>query len=81
MNIVCAWCHKDMGEKDGEGIDGVSHGVCEECLNRLLERTRRTRTVRIARRPEITNRGGGDHWLILIPKKFKQNLNIPFMAS
>lgn len=35
MKIVCAWCGKDMGEKDGEGIEGISHGVCEECLSKL----------------------------------------------
>lgn len=32
LKIVCAWCGKDMGEKDGEGVEGVSHGICEDCL-------------------------------------------------
>ena len=35
MKIMCAWCDKDMGEKDGEGIEGVSHSICDVCLNRL----------------------------------------------
>ena len=35
MKIVCAWCGKDIGEQDSEGIDGVSHGVCEECLEKM----------------------------------------------
>ncbi len=35
MKIVCAWCGKDVGEKDGEGIEGISHGVCEECLSKF----------------------------------------------
>ena len=35
MNIVCAWCGKSIGNKDGEGINGVSHGVCETCYERL----------------------------------------------
>ena len=35
MKIVCAWCGKDMGEKDGEGIEGISHSICEECLSKL----------------------------------------------
>ena len=35
MKIRCAWCGKDMGEKDGEGIEGVSHGMCENCLDKL----------------------------------------------
>ena len=36
MKIVCAWCEKDMGEKEGEGIEGISHSVCEECANKLV---------------------------------------------
>ena len=36
MKIVCAWCRKDMGEKDGEGVNGVSHSICQECLAKLL---------------------------------------------
>ena len=35
MKIVCAWCGKCMGERDGEGIEGVSHGMCEACLNKM----------------------------------------------
>ncbi len=31
IKIICAWCGKDMGEKEGEGIEGVSHGMCNEC--------------------------------------------------
>ncbi len=35
MKIRCAWCGKDMGEKDGEGVEGVSHSVCEDCYEKL----------------------------------------------
>ena len=28
MKVICAWCKKEMGEKEGEGI---SHGMCESC--------------------------------------------------
>ncbi|MBM4433087.1 MAG: hypothetical protein FJ025_03725 [Chloroflexi bacterium] len=31
IKIICAWCGKDMGEKEGWGIEGVSHGMCNEC--------------------------------------------------
>ena len=31
LQVVCAWCGKDMGEKYGNGQEGVSHGMCEEC--------------------------------------------------
>ena len=36
MKIVCAWCEKDMGEKEGEGIEGISHSICEECADKLV---------------------------------------------
>ncbi len=35
MKIVCAWCGKDMGEKEptfGNFKYEVTHGMCEECL-------------------------------------------------
>jgi len=35
MKIICAWCKKDMGEKNGEGVEGVSHSMCEECFAQL----------------------------------------------
>jgi len=35
MKMVCSYCGKDMGEKDGGGVEGVSHGICEECLKKL----------------------------------------------
>jgi len=41
MKIVCAYCGKDMGEKDGEGIEGSSHGVCEQCFKKLKAKKRR----------------------------------------
>jgi len=31
MKIICAWCRKDMGEKDGEGQEGITSTICEEC--------------------------------------------------
>ena len=38
MKIVCAWCGKDMGEKDGKSVEGVSHSICKECLAKLMTR-------------------------------------------
>ena len=40
MKIVCAWCGEEMGEKDGEGIDGVSHSICESCLSKVESENR-----------------------------------------
>ena len=34
MKVACAWCGKDMDEKDGRGVEGTSHGICEECVNK-----------------------------------------------
>lgn len=25
------YCGADMGEKDGKGVEGTSHGICEKC--------------------------------------------------
>ena len=36
MKIVCAWCGKEIGEKNGEGVDGVSHSICERCTDKLV---------------------------------------------
>jgi hypothetical protein len=34
--IVCAYCGKIIGEKDGFEQEGlISHGICEECLAKL----------------------------------------------
>ena len=38
MKIVCAWCNKDMGVKDGEGIEGTSHSICHDCLAKELNK-------------------------------------------
>jgi len=32
ITVVCAWCGKPLGTKDGDGQTGVSsHGICSEC--------------------------------------------------
>jgi len=33
MTIICAWCGKRLGEKDGYG---ETHGICEECKTALM---------------------------------------------
>jgi len=35
VKIMCAWCDKEIGEKNGEGLEGVSHSICGECLDKL----------------------------------------------
>ena len=34
MKVVCAWCGADMGEKDGLGNTGTTHGICEKCFRK-----------------------------------------------
>lgn len=31
LTVLCAWCGKDMGQKDGKGQSGTSHGICVKC--------------------------------------------------
>jgi len=35
IKIICSWCKKDMGEKDGEGETGISHGMCDACMKKI----------------------------------------------
>ena len=35
MKIVCSWCGRDTGEKDAEGVAGVSYGICGDCVAKL----------------------------------------------
>jgi len=33
LKIACMYCHCDMGVKDGRGVTGTSHSICESCWN------------------------------------------------
>jgi hypothetical protein len=37
IKIECVYCGKDMGEKDGKGVSGVSHAICPECFQREMD--------------------------------------------
>lgn len=32
--VICAWCGNVMGKKPGLGQTGISHGMCDECLQK-----------------------------------------------
>jgi hypothetical protein len=32
ITVVCAYCKKFINTKDGEGINGISHSICNVCL-------------------------------------------------
>ncbi len=34
LQIYCAWCRQYMGEKDGKGVEGKSHSICEKCWHK-----------------------------------------------
>lgn len=36
LKIVCMYCKKGMGTKDGEGVEGTSHGICKKCWEKLF---------------------------------------------
>lgn len=36
MSIVCSWCGKSMGKKDGNGQSGVTHSICPDCAAKEL---------------------------------------------
>lgn len=39
VSIICAWCKKDMGEKEGhvEKDLNINHGICSECIAKMRE--------------------------------------------
>jgi DNA-directed RNA polymerase subunit RPC12/RpoP len=38
MQVRCAWCKKDMGVKPPLNLLIVTHGICEDCERRILEK-------------------------------------------
>ncbi len=38
MLVKCAWCQEKIGEKDGEGVEGVSHGICDKCYKKYFSK-------------------------------------------
>ena len=46
--VLCAWCGKHLGTKDGQGVSGVSHGMCAECARAFLEELEPERTAESA---------------------------------
>lgn len=33
---ICMHCHEFMGTKDGSGISGTSHGICNNCREEII---------------------------------------------
>jgi len=34
---ICAWCSRELPEDDEEPLNEVSHGICEECAEKMFE--------------------------------------------
>ena len=35
MNVVCAWCKKQIGTKEPLQSEETTHGICPECLKKV----------------------------------------------
>jgi len=35
LKVICAWCGAPLGEKDGQGEVGISHGMCQKCFAKV----------------------------------------------
>lgn len=40
ITTICSYCGKYLGEKDGLGVSGISHGCYEDCLQLELQKIR-----------------------------------------
>jgi len=36
--VQCAWCNKPLGQKDGKGVSGISHGICKSCVKKYFKK-------------------------------------------
>jgi len=34
---ICGYCGELLGVKDGEGVSGLSHGICGECKIKVMK--------------------------------------------
>lgn len=41
LKIVCAWCNKTIGYKDGKGVNGITHGICRKCQKKHFGKQRK----------------------------------------
>lgn len=40
ITVICCVCGEKIAEKDGNGVDGVSHGYCRPCYEKEIEAIR-----------------------------------------
>jgi hypothetical protein len=49
LRLVCAWCTKEIAP----GIEPVSHGICRDCGDTLVEAHRKGRTFEALPHAEV----------------------------
>lgn len=37
LEIICSWCNKSLGFKDGKGRSGITNTICEDCKQKILK--------------------------------------------
>ena len=52
IKVVCAWCYSYMGEKDGRGVEGISHSLCPDCMADFRKLRRNGPKLELVRREE-----------------------------
>jgi hypothetical protein len=45
--VLCSDCGKYLDIKDGHGVAGTSHGMCEKCQNKFKEKLEKDRKVKL----------------------------------
>jgi len=38
MRVQCAWCNKDVGEKEPLDDKSTTHSICQECFDKLKDK-------------------------------------------
>ena len=58
MIVICAWCDKDLGDKEPLGNNDISHGICKECAKVLkAEMEKSKKEWKGIPRKQITKKG------------------------
>ena len=39
IQVICAWCQREMGEKEGEAPYPISHSICSDCEQKVRSET------------------------------------------
>jgi hypothetical protein len=52
MQSRCAWCGRDLGRREPQDDDAITHAICPECMQTLLQSVDSTPAQPAAVRPE-----------------------------